>query len=71
MIAGVAFQIGLDLAQAPRAAKLRMQQTNQMSPGLHHAVIPVGIVLSRAGRRPTTEHAAEGYEKRYSGAVRR
>jgi hypothetical protein len=44
-LAGVAFQIGFDLAQAPRSAKLRIQQPNQMSPGLHHAIIPVGIVF--------------------------
>jgi hypothetical protein len=40
----VAFQFGFDLAQAARAANLRMQHRHQMSLARHHPIIPVGVV---------------------------
>ena len=42
--AGVASQVRFNLAQAPRAAKLRIQHRDQMSLGLYDTAIPVGIV---------------------------
>jgi hypothetical protein len=44
-LAGVAFQVGFDLAQTACPAKLRQQHRDQMRPGLHHALIPISIVL--------------------------
>ena len=44
-LAGVALQVRFNLAQAPRAAKLRIQHRNQMSFGLYDTAVPVGIVL--------------------------
>ena len=52
--AGVAFQVRLDLAQAPRTGKLCMQHRNQMSPGLDAAIISVsaGFIHKTINDRP-------------------
>jgi len=44
-LAGVALQIGFDVAQAPRPAKLRIKHRDQMRLGLHHSIVPIGTVL--------------------------
>ena len=44
-LAGVAFQVGFDLAQTPRPAKLPVQHRDQMGFGGNRAIIPVGIML--------------------------
>jgi hypothetical protein len=41
----MAFQVGFDLAQAARPAKLRIQHRDQMSPHLQLARITVSTVL--------------------------
>src|SRR3990167_116353 len=44
-LAGMALQVGFDVAQAARAGKLREQHRDQMGFGLKAARIPFGIVL--------------------------
>src|SRR5260370_22847045 len=44
-LAGVTLQARFNLAQAPCAAKLRIQHRDQMGLGLYDAPIPVGFVL--------------------------
>src|SRR5260370_17036229 len=44
-VAGVTLQARFNLAQAPCAAKLRIQHRDQMGLGLYDAPIPVGFVL--------------------------
>jgi hypothetical protein len=41
----MALQVGFDLAQTSRAAKLCVKHRNQMGFGLHHARVPFSIVL--------------------------
>src|SRR5260370_5544088 len=44
-LAGVTFQAGFNLAQTPRAAKLRIQHRDQMGLGLYGTAVPVCLVL--------------------------